>query len=117
MYHRNNCFMNDTNYFRTKSHAFSQQAFSWIHSILFFLQVLCHVTNHRFNIFCFINYKMGEVKKYRYLRNPQLIFDTQTYTQNPYLTQCQSILLMAPLCMLKGLFQDIPMISNEHKKN
>ena len=43
---------------------------------------------------------MREVKQYRYLQNPQLFFDTPTYNDNPFLTQCQSIHLMVPLCML-----------------
>jgi hypothetical protein len=43
---------------------------------------------------------MREVKQHRYLQIPQLIFDIPTYTHNPYLTQCQSILPMALLCML-----------------
>ena len=105
--HSNNWVINDAHSFKTISHAFHQQVFYWIHSILCFLQVLCHITiNHRFNINVFSNYKIREVKQYRYLQNPQLIFDLPKYTHNPCLTQCQSILLMLHHCMLT-LFQEI----------
>ena len=58
---------------------------------------------------------MREVKQYRYLHNIQLIFDTPTYTHNPFLIQCQLIILMAPLWMLI-LVSRHPMIDSENKK-
>jgi hypothetical protein len=90
--------MNHTHMFKIKYHALFQKFLCWLSSILCFLQVLYPIINHRFNIkyyFCFINYKMIEVKQHRlYLQIPQLIFDMPTYTHNPYLTQCQSITTM-----------------------
>ena len=108
MYHRNNWVLNDTHSFKTKSHAFSQQLFYWLHFVIYFLHVSYPITNNRFTIkyfCCSINYKMREVKKYRYLQIPQLIFGMPTYTHNPYLTQCQSILLMTLLCMLTPIWR------------
>ena len=95
--------MNYTPCLKTKSHSFCQKLFYLRSSILCFLQVLYPIINHRFNIkdsFCSINYKLRKVKQHRYLQIPQLIFDMPTYTHNPYLIQCQSILRMALLCML-----------------
>ena len=109
--------MNVTHSFKTMSHAIYQQLLCWLHSILCFVQVLYAVINHRFNIYdfcCSINCKMREVKHHRYLQNPQLIFDMPTYTHNPYLTQCQLILLMARLCMLTHLSRH-PTMDNENK--
>ena len=115
--YRNNLFMNYTHYFETKSHVFYQQVFCRLHSIFCFLQVLCPITNHRFNIkdfCCSTNYKMRKVKQYIYLQNPQLVFDTPTYTRNPCLIQFQSILLIVPLCMLTLVWIH-PRISSENK--
>ena len=53
---------------------------------------------------------MREAKQHRYLQIPQLIFDMPTYTHNPYVTQCQSILLMALLCMLALVWRHSRMV-------
>ena len=83
-----------------------------------FLQFVFPVTNHRYKIngfCCSINYKMREVKQHRYLQIQQLIFDTQPYTHNLYLTQCQSILMMVHLCILTPISRH-PSMASENKK-
>ena len=108
MNHSKNWVMNYTHSFKTKSHAFCQQLFCWRSFVLCFLQFLYPIINLRFNInefFCSMNYKLREVKQYRYLQIPQLIFDMPIYTHNPYLTQTQSILPMGLLCMLAHVWR------------
>ena len=117
-YQSNNCILSVTHYLKTMSHAIYQQLLCWMHSILCFLQVLYPIRNHRFNIYdfsCSITCKLREVKQHRYLQNPQLIFDTPTYSHNPFLTQCQSILLLTPLCMLTPISRH-PRMSKENNK-